>query len=173
MQVAERWFTHRKLADGVTLIWEPELSPGLRCNIWFVEGRERNLLVDSGLGVRSLREELAFLGEKPVLCLASHSHFDHVGGHHEFAERLCHPAEAEVLEAPTRANTLIEKFAELVQFSALPTADFEVERYNIQPAPVTRTVDEGDVIDLGDRPGNRRGRSTRAMSSTWATGISR
>ena len=52
---------------------------------------------------------------------------------------------------PTRANTLIENFVELVQFSALPSADFEVERYNIMPAPVTRAVDEGDVIDLGDR----------------------
>ena len=151
MQVAERWFTHRKLADGVTRIWEPELNPGLRCNIWFVEGRERNLLVDSGLGVRSLREELTFLGEKPVLCLASHSHFDHSGGLHEFEERLCHPAEAEILAAPTRANTLIENFVELVQFTALPSADFDVERYNILPAPVTRPVDEADVIDLGDR----------------------
>ena len=151
MQVAERWFTHRRLSDRVTLIWEHELNPGLRCNIWFVEGRERNLLVDSGLGVRSLREELAFLAEKPVLCLASHSHFDHSGGLHEFEERLGHPAEAEILAVPTRANTLIENFVELVQFSALPSADFEVERYNIMPAPVTRAVDEGDVIDLGDR----------------------
>jgi glyoxylase-like metal-dependent hydrolase (beta-lactamase superfamily II) len=151
MQVADRWFTHRRLAEGVTLIWEHEVDPGLRCNIWFVEGRDRNLLVDTGLGVRSLRAELAFISEKPVLCLASHSHFDHTGGHYEFEERLCHPAEAEILAAPTRENTLIENFVELVQFTALPAADFDVMRYTIRPAPVTRKVDEGDVVDLGDR----------------------
>lgn len=151
MRVAEHWFQHRRLGDGVTLIWEQAVDPGLRCNIWFVEGRDRNLLVDSGLGMRPLRAELAFLSEKPVLCLASHSHFDHTGGHYEFEERLCHAAEAEVLAAPTRANTLIENFVQLIQFTALPFADFDVERYTIRPAPATRLIDEGDVIDLGDR----------------------
>ncbi|NKC17208.1 MAG: MBL fold metallo-hydrolase [Gammaproteobacteria bacterium] len=151
MRVAEDWFAHRDLGDGVTLIWERWANSGLRCNIWLVQGRDRNLLIDSGLGLRSLREELAFLSEKPVICLASHNHFDHIGGHHEFETRLCHRAEAEVLSAPTRDNTLIENFVELVMFEALPYAGFAVARYEIVPAPATGFVDEGDVIDLGDR----------------------
>ena len=32
--------------------------------------------------------------EKPVLCVASHSHFDHMGGHWEFEHRIGHAAEA-------------------------------------------------------------------------------
>ncbi len=151
MKVAETWFSQRDCGDGVTLIWESWANPGLRCNIWFVRGRDRNLIIDTGLGLRPLREELAFLSEKPVICLASHNHFDHVGGHHEFETRLCHPAEAEVLAAPTRANTLIEDFVELVMFQALPYEGFDVARYTIAPAPATGFVDEGDVIDLGDR----------------------
>jgi glyoxylase-like metal-dependent hydrolase (beta-lactamase superfamily II) len=151
LRIAERWFAHRGLDDGVTLIWEPHVDPGVRCNIWFLRGRDRNLMIDSGLGVRPLRAELAFLAEKPVVCLASHSHFDHMGGHYEFEERLCHGAEAEVLAGPTRANTLIENFVEISQFEALPHAGFTAEGYEIAAAPATRLIEEGDVVDLGDR----------------------
>lgn len=151
LKVAETWYRHRDLGDGVTLIWEAFANPGLRCNIWFLRGRDRNLILDTGLGLRPLRAELAFLSEKPVVCVSSHNHFDHMGGHHEFETRLCHRSEADVLAAPTRANTLIEDFVELVMFEALPYAGFEVARYTIQPAPATGFLDEGDVIDLGDR----------------------
>ena len=151
MKVAETWYAYRDLGAGVTLIWEQWANPGLRCNIWFVRGRDRNLIIDTGLGLRPLREELAFLSDKPVVCLASHNHFDHVGSHYEFETRLCHRAEAEVLAAPTRANTLIEDFVELVMFEALPYEGFDVARYEIKPAPATGFVDEGDIIDLGDR----------------------
>src|SRR5690606_27976412 len=35
--------------------------------------------------------------------------------------------------------------------TALPHAGFELERFTLQSAPLTATVDDGDVIDLGDR----------------------
>ncbi|MFS7114731.1 hypothetical protein ABMY81_24560, partial [Escherichia coli] len=57
-------------------------------------------------GLVSLREQLPWLTERPLLAVASHTHFDHIAGHHEFAERLAHPAEAEILAAPDGDNTL-------------------------------------------------------------------
>lgn len=35
--------------------------------------------------------------------------------------------------------------------TALPTADYDMRSFTIRPARVTRIVDEGDIIDLGDR----------------------
>src|SRR5580658_2458745 len=35
--------------------------------------------------------------------------------------------------------------------SALPRADFNLSQFRCPPAPATRLVQEGDVIDLGDR----------------------
>ncbi len=151
LAVADHWFETRRLADDVTLIWEPYVDPGIRCNIWHVRGRERDLLVDSGMGLASLRQEVSKISEKPVLCVASHSHFDHVGGHHEFAERLIHPAEAEILAAPDRDNTVIRRYVTLEIFRALPFAGFDPETYCIRAAPATGLIEEGDVIDLGDR----------------------
>lgn len=149
--VAERWFRSERLSDGVRLIWEHHISPDVHCNIWFVEGRDRNLIFDSGMGVKSLKQELAFLSEKPVVCVAGHSHFDHMGGNWEFEERVGHAAEAEIIAAPTPGNTLALDYIEPHHFPAIPYAGFTCESYHLKPAPLTRLVDEGDVIDLGDR----------------------
>ena len=85
MQIAtpETWYETRTLDDGVTHIWEPHIKPFYRCNLWHVRGRDRDLLVDSGMGVVSLRERIAVLAGRPILAVASHTHFDHIGAHHE------------------------------------------------------------------------------------------
>ena len=48
--------------------------------MWHVRDRERDLLFDSGMGVVSLKRHVALVTEKPLLSVASHCHFDHVGG---------------------------------------------------------------------------------------------
>ena len=55
-QVADRWFEFRQIDDDITLIWEPHVVPLIRCNIWHVRGRDRDLLIDTGLGMASLKE---------------------------------------------------------------------------------------------------------------------
>jgi hypothetical protein len=48
---AETWYETTPLEDGVTHIHEPFIKAFYRCNIWHVRGRDRDLLVDSGMGV--------------------------------------------------------------------------------------------------------------------------
>lgn len=62
--------------------------------MWYVPGRERDMIVDTSLGIVSLRDAARDLLQKQVIAAASHSHFDPMGGHHEFDERLIHSAEA-------------------------------------------------------------------------------
>ena len=151
LPVAERWFEHRKLDDGISHIWEPHVIAFMRCNIWHVPGRERDLLIDTGMGMASLKDAISHLLDKPVIAFATHTHFDHIGSHHEFAERLVHAGEADVLAAPTRDNTLIERYVDDDAITALPRAGYRVADYAITPAPATRLVADGDVVDLGDR----------------------
>ena len=151
LQVADQWFRTQRYSDDVTLIWEPYVSEGIRCNIWHVRGRDRDLLIDSGMGLVSLRDHVAEVSEHSLLCVATHSHFDHVGGHYEFASRLMHAAEAEILRAPDRHNTVIEEYVTAAIFEAQPFANFDPGAYTIRPAPPTQLVDDGDIIDLGDR----------------------
>ncbi|WP_395022578.1 MBL fold metallo-hydrolase [Dongia sp.] len=154
MQIAtpETWYESRALSDGVTWIFEPHIKEYYRCNIWHVRGRDRDLLVDSGMGVVSLREQIPLLSGRPVLAVASHTHFDHIGTHHEFAERAVHPDEAEILARPTRDNTAADYYvANNDIFTQLPPGDWEPLRYEIPPAPPTKLLPEGSVVDTGDR----------------------
>ena len=148
---AEKWYRSAGAGDGITHIWEPYIKDFYRCNIWHVRGRDRDLLVDSGMGVVSLREQVAQLAERPLTAVASHTHFDHIGCHHEFAERAVHRDEAELMAHPGRKETLADPYVTDDIFTALPPGDYDSARYAVTPAPATRLLDDGDVIDLGDR----------------------
>lgn len=154
MQIAtqETWYESRSLSDGVTWIFEPHIKEYYRCNIWHVRGRDRDLLVDSGMGVVSLREQIPLLSGRPILAVASHTHFDHIGTHHEFAERAVHPDEADILARPTRENTVADKYvANNDIFTQLPPGDWQPLRYEIPPARPTVLLPEGSMVDTGDR----------------------
>lgn len=93
LQVAEKWFDWARIDDGITLLWEPHVDPLIRCNIWHVRGGSRDLVIDSGLGMASLVGAARAVFERPVTALATHSHYDHIGGFHEFDERIAHRLE--------------------------------------------------------------------------------
>src|SRR5438874_7545931 len=54
LEIATRWFDYEHLADGITRLWEPHVIRVMQCNIWHVQGRDRDLVVDTGMGVASL-----------------------------------------------------------------------------------------------------------------------
>lgn len=161
MQVAERWFEHREIDEGIVLIREPYVDPYLQANLFLVRGGERDLLVDSGLGLAPLRTQLADLFERPVTVVATHRHFDHTGGLHEFDDIVVHRLDADAIAAAEGfASLRIEDYppeelsgyeAPESMLTAVPREGFEIADYGVEPATPTRVVDEGDVVDLGDR----------------------
>lgn len=148
------WYETIRFADDVTLVHEPWIPPFFRCNMWLVRGRDRDLLVDAGLGAVPLRATVPALSGRPAVLVLSHTHFDHMGAAHEFAERLVHPDEAEVAADPTNAATLFDHYADGGQdeamFLGLPEG-WDARAYVIPPAPATGLIRDGDVVDLGDR----------------------
>jgi glyoxylase-like metal-dependent hydrolase (beta-lactamase superfamily II) len=159
--VAERWFEHETVDDGVLRIREPNVDPFLQANLFLVRGRDRDVMIDTGLGIGSLHEELAELFERATIAVATHRHFDHTGGLHEFDEVVVHRDDADaVASAHGFASLRIEDYppeelsgydqpASLI--AALPREGYELASYAVTPVTPTRVVEEGDVIDLGDR----------------------
>ncbi len=147
---AARWYETVRFGDGVTLIHEPWIKPFYRCNIWHVRGRDCDLLFDSGLGHFSLRRHVPLVSERKLVCVASHTHFDHIGCHHEFPDRCVHRAEAKILADPRNEWTLADRYATEEMFIA-PPEGWESSRYHIEAAPAGRVLEAGDAIDLGDR----------------------
>ncbi len=166
LPIADRWFERRAVDDGISLWWESHVVPLMRCNIWHVRGRDRDLVIDTGMGVASLVEAMDDAIDKPITAVATHGHDDHIGSHHEFDDVIAHAAEAPLLEHPTMTSLdpLVAWGPEVVAgleragyamsdplfVTALP-AGCRLETFAQQPARVTRLVDEGDTIDLGDR----------------------
>jgi glyoxylase-like metal-dependent hydrolase (beta-lactamase superfamily II) len=147
----DSWYRIRTVDHGITWIDEPFIHEFYRCNIWHVRGRDRDMVVDSGMGVVGLRARFVELRERTCIAVASHTHFDHVGNHHEFDDRLVHREESDILAAPTRPNTLADPYVTDDIFTRLPPPPYRSVEYRVRAAPATRVLDDGDVVDLGDR----------------------
>jgi glyoxylase-like metal-dependent hydrolase (beta-lactamase superfamily II) len=166
LPIADRWFDIKRIDDDITLLFEPHVHPFMRCNIWHVRGRDRDLMIDTGMGFASLVEAARHLLDKPVAAVATHTHADHIGGHHEFDSTIVHRHEAANLKAPAPEGTMLQ--AEYGDggsvrhriagyeldgglITALPHADYDLRTYRILPAKVTEVVEDGAIVDLGDR----------------------
>ena len=169
LPVVEHWFSAASAGAGVTLLTEPFVDEFLRANIWLIEGRDRDLLVDTGNGIAPLLPVVRALQErprKPLLAVATHTHSDHMGGMHEFPERLVHRLEAQALATAADEACLITAqfppslLTEIaadglvlpdVLVEAAPHEGFDPETFAVMGTPATGTLDEGAPIDLGDR----------------------
>jgi glyoxylase-like metal-dependent hydrolase (beta-lactamase superfamily II) len=118
--------------------------------MWHIRGRDRDVLVDSGLGHFPLRRNVPLLSEGPIVCVASHAHFDHIGCHHEFGQCWIHPAEAHILQEPRAEWTLADAYANDAMFQRMPQG-WDAAAYKVKGVTPDRLLSDGDVIDLGDR----------------------
>lgn len=147
------WFATSTVAEGITLTTEPWVNDYFRANCYTVQGREADLQFDFCMGLVPLRPALP-LSDKPVVAIASHGHIDHIGGFYEFDTRLGHAAEAtgfgNMAESATLKNSYVsERYGRALH--RLPHPGFNLARWELAAAPLTRTLADGDSIDLGNR----------------------
>lgn len=166
LPVADRWFEMESLSNGITRLWEPHVVPLVRCNIWHVKGRNRDLMIDTGLGVASLHDAMHHLLDRRVTAVATHTHLDHVGGHHEFEHTLVYQLEADNLRSPAWRGALLaeELGTDLLQkckdagyevdgplLTGLPCPGYDMNKYRVEDSTVSEIVQDGDIVDLGNR----------------------
>jgi glyoxylase-like metal-dependent hydrolase (beta-lactamase superfamily II) len=145
------WFETTVLAPGITRFTEPYVHEFFRANLYRIEWRDFDIQLDFGVGVRSLTEVSPATG-RPVLAIASHAHVDHVGSFHEYARRAGHRIEAHTFAEMDDAGTLASAFVGIGSpVTALPSPDWTMAAYRLTPAPLTEFLDEGNVVDLGNR----------------------
>jgi glyoxylase-like metal-dependent hydrolase (beta-lactamase superfamily II) len=168
LPIADPWYRRLDMDQGVVRLWEPHVHPLEQANFWHVRGRDRDLLIDSGMGIVPLRHSFPELfGDRDIIALATHTHIDHIGAIHEFEHRWVHPAEADKLATPSGITTLrcadippalceifvsagYPPFDEWL-IDAVPHAGYDPGTYRLRGAAPTHLVTENDVIDLGDR----------------------
>lgn len=166
--VADSWFRAQRLDHRTVVIDEPHLHVLFRANMFLVEGATRDMILDTGMGVVPLRPFLDTLRrdrEKPIICVSTHAHVDHIGGAHEFANRLIHPVEQADLAAPGDYALTADAYGpglgaicaaagypplEGALIDALPHRGYRLEDYAQKGATATGLLHDGDTLDLGD-----------------------
>ncbi len=156
LDAAQTWFTRTEIDGRIARIEEPHVHEFLRANIWHVRGRDRDLVVDAGLGVASLREDRPELFSNSPILVVTHAHLDHMGSAHEFEDRRAHALEPVHDPAGTSIHGpllgaqlgLVGDLPELL-VTAYP-AGATPEQYELRATTITQELAEGSVIDLGD-----------------------
>lgn len=135
------WFTLDSIDDNTYIIseyqhWEETHS-------YLLVGRERALLIDSGLGIGDISAVVRSLTDKPIICAATHAHWDHIGGHRHFSDIRCHETEKTWLEGKLPLPLKMVR-------SMLPE-EFDRESYEIYSGGASAFLSDREIIDLGGR----------------------
>lgn len=143
----ENWFSITQIDENTFAISEHEHWEETNC--YLLIGEERALLIDTGLGVENIYEEVCKLSAKPVIAVPTHVHWDHIGGLKYFQKFYVHEAEEEWINGKF---PLPDEFVrgQLVKFSTLPES-FEPDSYTVFRGKPEKLLKDGDIIDIGKR----------------------
>ena len=124
----------KKLTDCITLLY----GFAQECAMYAVEGKNKILLVDTGMGTGDLKAALeAIAPGKPAIVVNTHGHADHCGGNAQFQEIYLSPgAYADADKADEEKKTL--------------PAENELEgitKYEWKKCPLYG----GEIIDIGGK----------------------
>ena len=141
-----------KISEGISLIQEIYVANFMRCNIWHVRGKEFDLIIDTGMGLSSLKKFIIDEIDKPIISVITHSHFDHCGSLHEFENRLGHKSEAKIIQNMRNEDIVFSgAWKEIQIIDKVKFPNYEGNTFHVTPTTLTGFLDEGDVIDLGNR----------------------
>lgn len=143
------WFELYQVAPDVIAIYEPHQWQEVIS--YLIEGSESALLFDTGNGIADIAKLVRGLTDKPVSVLNSHTHYDHVGGNHAFDKVYGMNTDFTRRRQSGHSNSDI-KIEVSAQALCKPLPEGVSEDTHVgQPFTVTHTLEDGSVIDLGDR----------------------
>jgi len=163
----DAWFATEEVEPGTWLVSEPG-----HVNCFLVEGTERAVLVDTGLGIADIGSAARQLTDKPILVVNTHSHSDHRGGNWRFTDVAAHPLAAGTLTGPVdkdqlagylevareqlaaykRAREADDRFFHLFTAPTRPRPlPEDASRWAVRGGPAPTPLADGERIGLGGR----------------------
>lgn len=144
----KNWFTIEKIDDDTFAISEYQHWEETHC--YLLCGTSQALLIDTGLGISSIREITDHLTSLPVTAVATHVHWDHIGGLDAFKRFAVHKAEKEWVADHFPIPLSVIKQNLLRQPCTFPE-DFRLENYQIFQGEPSFLLQDGDYLSLGNR----------------------
>lgn len=147
MNILSDWFTIDHIDHDTYII--SEYKHWEETHAYLLNGEDYSLLIDTGLGIMNIHNEVIKLTDKPIIAVATHIHWDHIGGHKYFPNFYVHEDEVNWLtgEFPLTMEQIKEFVVERCE---LPE-DFNVDNYEFFQGVATRVLKDNDEIDIGGR----------------------
>lgn len=146
------WFCIYKLPHNIYAICEPYHFQEVMS--FLVLGSERNLLIDTGMGMFDIKKEIEALSDKPLMVVNTHTHFDHIGGNHQFdyVHVFNFPQAIARLNNGVSTAEVASNFTPGAFHYSKPLP-FNLDEFYIhsKPAKEIIPIEEGFVFHLGDR----------------------
>lgn len=143
------WFRVYALPGNVYALFENRQSELVIS--YLILGEKSALLWDTGLGIGDIRACAEALTALPITVLSSHNHPDHIGGNARFDRVMCYDIDS-AIERLTRGYSHEELEGFIVPEEMIdPPADFPGDSFFIAGKAPTATVEDGQIIDLGNR----------------------
>ena len=141
------WFTIDQVDDNTYIISEYRHWEETHC--YLLNGSKHSLLIDTGLGICDIRKKVTELTGKPIIAVATHVHWDHLGGHKYFPNFYAHEAELNWLHGEFPLS--MEQIKEMVIDRCDLPEGFDVNNYEFFQGTPTKLLQDNDVIDIGNR----------------------
>jgi glyoxylase-like metal-dependent hydrolase (beta-lactamase superfamily II) len=147
-------FSHTDMGNGIIAVTAP-----MREQIYLVIGTKSALVIDSGMGIGSLKSYLRMLCSLPFILVNTHGHPDHAGGNIEFEEVYLHENDYGLYREMVSKEYRVADVEKIFGDNSKPLVNAMLD-FSDNVKPIT----EGDVFDLGGRkvviynvPGHTRG----------------
>ena len=141
------WFTIDQVDESTFIISEYRHWEETHC--YLLNGSEHSLLIDTGLGICDIREKVTELTDKPIIAVATHIHWDHLGGHKYFPNFYAHEAELNWLNGEFPLS--IKQIREMVVDRCDLPEGFDVNTYEFFQGAPEKLLQDNDVVDIGNR----------------------
>lgn len=141
------WFTIDRIDKESFIISEYRHWEETHC--YLLNGSKKSLLIDTGLGICNIYNEVIKLTDNQIIAVSTHIHWDHIGGHQYFPDFYAHKDELNWLngEFPLTINQIKEM---VVDRCDLPDG-YDVNEYKFFQGNPTRILTDNDIIDIGGR----------------------
>ncbi len=136
-------FLHLDFGDGVYAISAPSSE-----QMYLVCGTKKAALIDTGMGIGSLRAYVRTITDLPLIVINTHGHPDHAGGNGEFADVPIYMSHKD-LEISKQMCTVDFRVND-VRFMIGNDVD-KIKGEFITGQPATLDIKDGDILDLGER----------------------
>lgn len=148
--IKDPWFTVQKI-DATTFSIS-EFGHWEKVHSYLLIGEEQAALIDTGLGIDSIKRITDQLTNLPIIVLTTHVHWDHIGSHGEFERLYVHKDEEDWLINGIKKLSIEQIRKDVSRDITIPTpVTFNPATYQPFQGNPTGLLRDGDKINIGNR----------------------